>query len=165
MRLAVGLLIYLSLDGLSQAQATDPPAARPVTQDQRPPTSAGPGKTTANAASPSTSTLPGASSAAAIPPSSPPNQPAAAPPENPAPAGAHSAKAAELTPEEKNLLAHGYQLETRNGANYFCRSQTTLGTRFQKKVCATAAQLGNLRQDSKDAAARAQQSGWQPTGH
>jgi hypothetical protein len=76
-----------------------------------------------------------------------------------------SPKPPELTSEETNLLSHGYKLERRNGENYFCRSEAGLGTRFQTKVCKTAAQLSQLRRDSKDAAAHAQQPGWQPAGH
>jgi hypothetical protein len=56
-------------------------------------------------------------------------------------------------------------LLTCHGENYFCRNETTLGSRFQKKVCATAAQRGAARQDSMDAASRAQQPGWQSMGH
>jgi hypothetical protein len=70
---------------------------------------------------------------------------------------------AELTADEKNLLARGYKVETRNGQKYFCHNEAALGTRFKNKVCATAEQLAGVRQESKDAATDAQRTSWNST--
>jgi hypothetical protein len=55
-----------------------------------------------------------------------------------------------LTAEEKDLLAHGYKLETRKGEHYFCHDEAETGTRFKQKVCATAAQLSAARHENEN---------------
>lgn len=157
MRLLVGLLTCLSVDGLSQAQSHDPSPAPPAAaQGQQPSPPADQSRTATDAAPPSTSTVSAASSTA--PAIAPPGQPATVPSAPPGTAPAPP-NPSELTAEEKNLLSHGYKMETRNGENYFCRGETVLGTRFQKKVCATAQQLADIRRRSQDTATQVQRPG------
>jgi hypothetical protein len=48
----------------------------------------------------------------------------------------------ELTPQEKNLLRHGYKLEVRAGERRFCREEDTLGSRLHThKVCGSVESL------------------------
>lgn len=156
MRLLVGLLTCLSLDGLSQAQSHDPSPAPPAAmQGQQPSPPADQSRTATHAALPSTSTVSAASSAA--PAIAPPSQPAA--PSAPPGAAPAPPNPGELTAEEKNLLSHGYKMETRNGENYFCRGEAVVGTRFQKKVCATVQQLADIRRRSQDTATQVQRPG------
>lgn len=61
-----------------------------------------------------------------------------------APSTATSTKPAstELTPQEKNLLRHGYKLEVRAGERRFCREEDTLGSRLHThKVCGSVESL------------------------
>lgn len=41
----------------------------------------------------------------------------------------------------KRLRAAGYKPETHNGETFYCRRETKMGSRFDTKVCGTAAQL------------------------
>jgi len=138
MRLAVGLLASLSVVGLSQAFATDPPppsATPPATPSAAAPTPTPPASTPAPASS-----APQASTTT-------PAQPAAP---------AKDAKA-ELTPQEKNLISQGYKVETRNGNKYFCKSEASLGSRFPHKTCQTEDQIMANTRDSKDVTRQVQQ--------
>jgi hypothetical protein len=137
MRLAVGLLASLSLIGLSQAFATDPPspaATPPATPSAAPPTTA-----------PSTSTPAPATSAPQASTTTPAAQPAA------------PAKPELTTAQEKNLISQGYKVETRNGEKYFCKNEAALGTRFTHKHCRSADQILADTQDSKDVTRQVQQ--------
>ena len=42
----------------------------------------------------------------------------------------------------KKLLAAGYNPQAHGDAVVFCRRESVLGTKFQRKVCNTAEQLG-----------------------
>jgi hypothetical protein len=50
----------------------------------------------------------------------------------------------------------GYKPELRHGETYYCRREATLGSRFESKVCATAAELAQVKVDSEDAVNDAQ---------
>lgn len=57
-----------------------------------------------------------------------------------------------LTQSEVNqLIDQGYKpKQGRDGDILYCRSETTLGSRFSKKVCLTGVQIKTAMQDSKD---------------
>lgn len=139
MRIAVGILIGLS--GVPTVWASEPPptaTAAPSATPTDQPAAPAPGQdkpTPAEAPSTAPSATPSAPAAAAASPS----KATAQPPKTP-----------ELTADEKNLLSHGYKLETRDGKKYFCHSESQLGTRFSTKVCRSEEQIAATRQNSKD---------------
>jgi len=164
MRFVTGFLTCLTVGGLSQAWASDPePQPAAVTPAQQPSKPAEQSKTTANPTSPLTSTSLGPSSVA--PATTPSNQAAAAPSTTPGAAPSQSQRPPELTAQEKNLIAHGYKLEVRNGQNYLCRTETPVGTRIPSKICATAEMRATLTQDSQDLTRQVQRAGMDPTLH
>jgi hypothetical protein len=83
------------------------------------------------------------------------------PPATTAPASAASTDAAKpsanndaskgATPEQDKLLrAAGYKPQTRDGHTLYCRNESTIGTRFQSKVCGTAADLAEQTRQSQE---------------
>jgi hypothetical protein len=58
----------------------------------------------------------------------------------------------------------GYKPELRHGETYYCRREVALGTRFESKVCGTAAELDRITVDSKDAMNQVQRQQVNPTG-
>jgi hypothetical protein len=49
----------------------------------------------------------------------------------------------------KRLRAAGYKPEVRNGEVYFCRSEATMGSRFEHKVCGTADALERAADEAR----------------
>jgi len=146
MRLAVGMLMCLG--GMSVAWADDPPPSQPV---------ATPTDQQASMATAQDKPAPAGTPATPTKSESPPAS-------APAATTAQTSKTQDLTEDEKNLLAHGYKLETKGGKKYFCRSETPVGTRFPTKTCRTAEQMAAIRQNSKDYVNDIQRpSGNQPT--
>ena len=58
----------------------------------------------------------------------------------------------------------GYKPEMRNGTRVYCRRESPIGSRLDRKVCITAEQSKSVRQDSKDHAIDAQQRQLNPVG-
>jgi len=130
MRLAVGLLAFLSGFGIAPAFATDPTPPSPSPQAQQSATA--PATTAPAAATPTASTATTATQS------------------NASQATAPGAKSTDLTPQEKNLISSGYSLQIRKGEKFFCKSEASLGTRFTRKTCQTADQIFANTQRSKD---------------
>jgi hypothetical protein len=140
MRIGVGIMMYLSAVATVWANEPPPTAAPPVTPTDR---QAGPAS---GQGKPTPAEAPSAAPAAT--PSAPAATATTNKPESAA-ATAHSPKT--LGPDdEKNLLAHGYKIETKNGQKYFCHSETPTGTRFPQKTCRTEEQMAATRESSKD---------------
>ena len=61
----------------------------------------------------------------------------------------------------KQILSKGYKPATQARGNevYYCRSERELGSRFETKVCKTAAQIFQDEQGSKEAATYVQRTG------
>lgn len=57
----------------------------------------------------------------------------------------------ELTPLDKEMLSRGYKLEMRHGEKYFCRLESQIDSRFQKKSCNTAESIEAQRLSSQEA--------------
>ena len=67
--------------------------------------------------------------------------------------------------EDKHLRALGYVPEVRSGGViFYCRRETTLGSRFEEKICMTAAQHTELQQDSRNLTDALQRSQISPAG-
>jgi hypothetical protein len=135
MRLAICLLTSLTVGGFSQALAQDPspPVATPSAQTQQPAPSAN-----------QTTTPP----AVTAPSAAPANPTTTSQPSTSGTAPAQStAKTPELTPLEKNLLAHGFTMETHHGERVFCHIATETGTRFKEKTCASSSRLESNRDE------------------
>jgi hypothetical protein len=71
----------------------------------------------------------------------PPAEPAK--PEKPA--------AAALEEQTKRLRAMGYKPEVQNGVTVFCRKETPMGTRFEKKICGNGDEIERNAQAARDA--------------
>ena len=65
---------------------------------------------------------------------------------------ANAAEAVKDVSEEqaKRLRMRGYRPEVRNGVTLFCRKEAPLGSRFESKICGTAANLDKATTDGKD---------------
>jgi hypothetical protein len=61
----------------------------------------------------------------------------------------------------KQILSKGYKPsgQARGNEVYYCRRERELGSRFETKVCKTAAQILQDEQGSKEAAAHVQRTG------
>ena len=61
----------------------------------------------------------------------------------------------------KQILSKGYKPESQARGNevYYCRSEVELGSRFESKVCKTAAQILQDEQGSKEATTYVQRTG------
>jgi hypothetical protein len=105
--------------------ATQPPAATATAA----PSSA--------VSTPATQPLTGIPAGAAAPEASPDAKPG-------------SGKEAGTEVQIKDLRSRGYKAENRNGTTVWCRTETTLGTRFETKKCATADDLDMAKQRGKD---------------
>jgi hypothetical protein len=144
MRLVLGLLTAVSIGPLAQALATtgEPPAS-PAAQA----TAAPSGSIPAPVAIQASPTAP------AVPPAA-----AAAGGTTPSATSSDGAAKVSLTPgddqaaaELKTLKAAGYKPEVHGSEIWFCRKETTLGSRFDKKICNTADQLQHIAADARQA--------------
>ena len=146
MRLAVGMLMYLG--AFSVTWADNPPPSQPVATPTDQQASAA---TAQDKPAPAGTPVAGATASnAAATPAATPTKSESAPAAPPAGTTAQTSKTQDLTADEKNLLSHGYKLETRGGQRFFCRSETLVGSRFPTKTCRTAEQMAVIRQNSKD---------------
>jgi hypothetical protein len=57
----------------------------------------------------------------------------------------------EITADDKRLISQGYKMKYDNGEKLFCKMMTQPGSRFEKSVCQTAAQIQARTDSSKDA--------------
>ncbi|MBS0373273.1 MAG: hypothetical protein JSR73_01725 [Proteobacteria bacterium] len=129
------LPLLLLLTITGAAQATDPPAGT---------------NTSANA----TSTPPPAAAPSA------PAAPTAPTATTPAAAATASPDAAEIA----QFRSLGYRPEQRHGETYYCRNEAEIGSRFERKVCATIEQLRARRQASRDMLESMQKLPGNPSG-
>jgi hypothetical protein len=90
-----------------------------------------------------------------------PTAPATNDSSNPSPSAASKAPlaAANASPsslqdaansQDKSLRARGYKPETRGGTTVYCRKEAVLGSRFENKICRSAAELEHDSQAGKD---------------
>lgn len=71
-------------------------------------------------------------------------------PAAPAAAGAGTASAADVSIEEKALLASGYKPYMRNGEMVYCRRDTAIGSRLVAQMtCGTVRELEAARQETR----------------
>lgn len=52
--------------------------------------------------------------------------------------------------QDKSLRARGYKPESRGGTTVYCRKEAVLGSRFENKICRSAAELEHDSQAGKD---------------
>ncbi len=91
---------------------------------------------------------------------------AAAPASTAAAPDAEAAAQAAAAAQIKKYRGMGWKPVDNNGTTVFCRSESQLGSRFEKKVCLTARQIDERTQMGKDAVADAQrQAGGGPPSH
>jgi hypothetical protein len=156
MRLVIGLLAGIGLNfGAGSAARADAPPEPTASATVPAPTAAEHTPTKIDA--PSSAAAPSARDAA--PPTAATVSATAA-----AATDASRLSAVELA-EDKRLQALGYRPEMRNGTRFYCRREAPLGSRFEHKICTTAQQHSDLRQDSKDLLEGAQRTQLNPTGH
>jgi len=64
----------------------------------------------------------------------------------------------------KQILSKGYKPESQARGNevYYCRSERQLGSRFETKLCKTAARILQEEQGSKEAATLVERTGAAP---
>ncbi|HTT01527.1 MAG TPA: hypothetical protein VMG11_05500 [Steroidobacteraceae bacterium] len=74
-------------------------------------------------------------------------------------------KAQALAVDDKRLISEGYKMTYINGQKVFCRREPVLGSNIERKVCGTADQLAQSRQDSRDLVDRMQRNQLNPAGH
>jgi hypothetical protein len=142
MRLSIGFLAFLCVGAVSQAMATDPPATSA-------PTTAAPAPATETAATTETQT----STKTAATTQSATASEQAAPKTVKLVAGDADADA-----KLRQLKGMGYKAEMHGSEVVFCRRETVLGSRFEKKVCNTAEALEQQMLDSQDATKQAQRN-------
>jgi hypothetical protein len=63
------------------------------------------------------------------------------------------------------LLARGYKPEAHGGDVYYCHREQQLGSRFETKVCRTAAQISEDVLASQEMVERRQRSTGNPNGN
>ena len=118
---------------------------------------------------PAPAAAPAAASDAAQAARAPAAQPAASavPAGAAAPAAPSAAATSGISPaREKQLLAAGYRPEHgSDGETRYCRRETQLGSRFDRKICKTESQIAQQERDSKDFLAEKQQTSGNPAGH
>jgi hypothetical protein len=141
MRLTVGLLACLSMIGLSQAMAADPTPASAAASAKALPATA-----VSSSEAPAAGMPAAPSSATSTPSGSPTGTPAAAPA---ATAGGSPDKSSpSMTDVDKKLRAQGYKVETHGSQKVYCRIEPIIGSRFDKKVCATPEQMAEMQQNA-----------------
>jgi len=138
MRMALGLVLFLSMGALSRVLAADPPPPTAAQAEQAPPP-----------ASPST---PAPAATNAKPPVV-------------AQANADAVSADGVTKEElKRLHVAGYKQKTRGDQIVYCRVEPVLGTHFDREMCATARDLEFIRANSREMATQMQRNFGLPKG-
>jgi len=139
MRIIVGLIATASVGFLSSALAMEPPvSAAQATSETATPTS-----TEATSKAKADSSTPAAS--------------------NSSPADSTNVKLTagdtEAAAQLKRFKAAGYKPEVHGGSVVFCRNETVLGSRFDKKVCTTAHLLEQQMAHAQDTLSTAQRNG------
>jgi hypothetical protein len=130
MRAAAGFLAVLCIGALSQALAMEPPSSP---APQAAPESAASTQADRASAGPATTASDSAAKNVSLK------------------AGDEDA-AAQL----KRFRAAGYKPELHNGEILFCRNETVLGSRFDKKICNTVDQLEHIEADAREATRKVQ---------
>jgi len=132
MRIALGLVFFLWISGISRVLADDqPPAAPPAAQAEQTPQTAA-------------FSTPAAAATSAKPPVV-------------TQAKAETVSADGVTKEElKRLHVAGYKQKTRGNQIVYCRVEPVLGTRFDRESCATARELDFIRANSQELATQIQ---------
>jgi hypothetical protein len=140
MRLTVGLLACLSMIALSQAMAADP----------TPPSAAASAKALPATAVSSSEAPAAPSSTTSTPSASPTGTPVAPPAGAPAATagGSPDKSSPSMTDVDKKLRAQGYKVETHGSQKVYCRIEPIIGSRFDKKVCATPEQMADMQQNA-----------------
>jgi hypothetical protein len=128
------LAMSLGIGAVSTAWSSEEP---PATQPPAAPAATAPSSAVSTPATqPSIGTAAGAAASAA--------------PETIPDAKPGSGKEAGTEVQIKELRSRGYKAENRNGTTVWCRTETSLGTRFETKKCATADDLDMAKQRGKD---------------
>lgn len=92
--------------------------------------------------------------------------PSASAPSATASAAPASGSAAQLTQEEKLLLASGYKPEMRDGVKVYCTRDAALGTRLlAQKTCGTPAELAAGGRQTQDDIGQTQRHQSNPVYH
>jgi hypothetical protein len=83
------------------------------------------------------------------------------PPPSPSPPAAEPEKSTAAASEEqtKRLRAMGYKREVHAGVTVFCRNETPLGSRFDKKVCGNGDEIERNAQAARDSLQNGQRQG------
>jgi len=99
------------------------------------------------------------SASAATPAAVPASSTAAVPPEDAAAAEQAKADAdAKAKAIDKRLRAMGYKPMNTNGTMRYCKSEQTLGSRFERQVCGTPEELDFAEQQGKETVRQIQQN-------
>ena len=134
-------LLVLCLGVATQALGLDPPAPSSSAVQPQPPAAAA---TTTPASATSASAAPASATVSAAAPSAESQKSVSGP-------------KSDVTPEQmKNLRAAGYKPQVRNGETLFCRNEPVLGSRLEKRVCGTAADIERSTLNSQELAERIQ---------
>jgi hypothetical protein len=140
MRKLIGLLAMISVLGVSPVFATDPPVATTTSDTASAPTKAEPSpdaKVTTT-----TGTKPKDGEVKLV------------------------AGDSEADKQLKRLKAAGYKPEVHGGEVVFCRKEAVLGSRFEKKMCASAESLEHQMNNAQEMASQAQRnSSMSPRGN
>jgi hypothetical protein len=142
MRILIGVIAAASVGLWSSAQAVEPPVSTAPQSTSAPQTQA-----PADASKPA-ATTDSTSSAAQ-------NTPANLSTSNVKLTAGDSEAAAQL----KRFKAAGYKPEVHDGQVVFCRNETVMGSRFDKKVCTTAHLLEQQMAQAQDTLATSQRNG------
>lgn len=163
MRIIVGLFAAIFIGALSQAFATDPPAAQPpqMTSETASPVTgnAASASSAATAASPNSATKTAAAAPAATAPSALPKPLDSSTQAKPVVDDAVS------DIQLKRLRAAGYKPEVHHGETVFCRSEKVLGSRFDQRVCNTAKALSAQATQAQDETTLMQKDYGKPRGN
>jgi hypothetical protein len=132
MRKLIGLLAVISIAGVSPVFATDPP----------------PAATTSDTANTPAKTEPSADAKATTDTTAKPAE------------GQVKLVAGDVEADKqlKRLKAAGYKPEVHGGEVVFCRKEAVLGSRFEKKNCATAENLEQQMSNAQELASQAQRN-------
>jgi hypothetical protein len=151
MRNLTYLLVILYLGCISQVLAADPEPVAPA-----PPASVTPGATPAAvppAATPTTAASSAAATAATAAVASAPSATGEA-------KSAEAKSAEDLDKQIKRLRSQGYKPKVaKNGTTLFCRSESTIGSRFPTERCGTAEELDRAALYGKETTEEMQRKG------